>query len=185
MGGNTFANLWREHGVRYGEIVTDVAKRVGADLTGCWDIGEREWRIVERVIEQAEEKMNAEEREEFYQELRKQSGVHSRASLKDLLRNQAVYQAVRLIIIRVIVRQMLVKLGIQSAAKLAGGRLVTILAGPIGAVVGGIWTVIDLAGPAWSVTVPGVLVVAMIRARLEAEKAAAEIGEESNERVRC
>lgn len=182
MGGNSFANVWRGYGVTYSEIVRDVANCVGADVRGCCDIGQMEWSIVEHLIEQAEEKMSQEEREEFYQELRKQSGIHFK-SIKDLFRDQAIYHAVRLIIIQVIVRQILVKVGIKSAATLVTGRLVTILAGPVGWVIGGIWTAIDIVGPAYSVTVPGVMLVAMIRARLDAEEAAAEIGGKANERV--
>jgi uncharacterized protein YaaW (UPF0174 family) len=93
-----------------------------------------------------------------------------------LLLNQGAYQAVRLIIIQVIVREFLLKLGIRQAATWAGGRLVTILTGPIGWALGGVWAAIDIAGPAYSVTVPGVLLVAMIRMRLAAEETARYIG---------
>ena len=37
--------------------------------------------------------------------------------------------------------------------------------GPVGFVVAGIWTTIDLAGPAYRVTVPVVLQVAFLRQR--------------------
>jgi uncharacterized protein YaaW (UPF0174 family) len=93
-----------------------------------------------------------------------------------LLLNQGANQAVRLIIIQMVLREFLLKLGIRQAATWAGGRLVTILAGPIGWALGGLWASTDIAGPAYSVTVPGVLLVAMIRTRLAAEETASYIG---------
>lgn len=179
MGGNSIVNVARGHGVCYSEIVGDVAKQVKVDVDGCKSVGEKEWRIVEHLIERAEEKMDDEQKKAFYEEVRKQSGVQQFKSVADLLGNQAIYNAIRLVIIKIVARQLLVRLGIKSAAKLASGRLLTLLAGPLGWVLGAIWAVIDVSGPAYSITVPGVMLVAMIRTRsnaLNAEQAAQEIG---------
>jgi len=176
MGGNSIANVARGHGVLYSEIVGDVADQVGVKLDDDLRIAEKEWRILEHLVERAEEKMSEQERQAFYEEVRKQSGVQDFRSVKDLLLHQAVYNAVRLVVIRIVVGKLLVKLGVRSAARIAGGRLVTILGGPIGVVLGTIWAVIDIAGPAYSVTVPCVLLVAMIRSRQDAERVAKTIG---------
>lgn len=175
MGGNSFANVSRGHGVCYDEIVTDVADQVKVKLDGCRTIGEKEWLIIEKIVEKAEEKMDSSEKKEFYDEIRKQTGDQTFNSVLDLLGNQAFYNSFRLIIVSTIVRQLLVRLGVQSAGKLVAGRLATILAGPIGWVLGGIWAVIDFSGPAYSVTVPGVMLVAMIRTRLAGEEAIKEV----------
>jgi uncharacterized protein YaaW (UPF0174 family) len=179
FGGHTFLTPIRGHGVCYREIVGDVAGKIGADLSGCQNIAELEWRIIERLIDRTMEKlesMDADKKKEILEELKKLGAGYEFHSLKDLLLNQGAYQAVRMIIIQVIVREFLLKLGIRQAATWAGGRLVTILAGPIGWALGGVWAVIDIAGPAYSVTVPGVLLVAVIRMRLAAEETARYIG---------
>ena len=176
MGGNSIVNARRGHGVSYAEIVDDVASKVGADLKGAAGIVEKEWRIVEHLVEQAEEKMDEAERQAFYEEVRKQSGNQDFRSVRDLLLHQAVFNAVRLVILRIVVRQLLVRLGVGWATRLIGGRLVMLLGGPLGWVLGGIWAAIDLSGPGYSVTVPGVMIVAMIRARRAAEDASRDIG---------
>jgi|SRR5882724_1409660 len=179
LGGHTFLTTIRGHGVCYREIVGDVAGKIGVDLSVCQNIAELEWRIIERLIDRIGEKlesMDADKKKALLEELKKLGIAHEFHSIKDLLLNQGAYQAVRLIIIQVIVREFLLKLGIRQAATWAGGRLVTILTGPIGWALGGVWAAIDIAGPAYSVTVPGVLLVAMIRMRLAAEETARYIG---------
>jgi len=176
MGGNTIANVWRGYGVDYAEIVDDVAGQVGAEVDETQTIEEKEWRILEHLVESAEEKMEPEERKAFYEELRKQSGNQDFTSVKELLLHQASFHAVRLIIFHVVTRQLLLRIGVSSAAGLIGGRVVSLLCGPVGWVLGSIWAVIDIAGPAYSVTIPGVMIVGSIRARLAAEDAASEIG---------
>lgn len=176
MGGNTIANITRGYGVSYAEIVADVASKVGAKIDETLSIGEREWRILEHLIESAEEKMGPKERKAFYEEIRKQSGIQEFKSVRDLLLHQAAFNAVRLIVFRVVIRQLLVRLGVSSAAGLIGGRLVTLLGGPLGWVLGGIWVLFDITGPAYSVTIPGVMIVGLMRARQAADEAAGEIG---------
>jgi len=42
-------------------------------------------------------------------------------------------------------------------------KTMSILTGPIGWVVTGLWTVIDIAGPAYRVTIPAVIEIAALR----------------------
>lgn len=172
FGGNTIANIKRGHGVSYREIVQDVANKIGVAVEKMERIEQMEWRIFDHLIDRVVEKMDEKTKQEFREELRNQAGRQTIEDIKTLMKNPAV----SVVIIGIIVRQLLLKLGIQSAAKLATGRLVAILAGPIGLVIAGIWTIIDIAGPAYTVTVPGVLLVSLIRTRLRADEAAKEIG---------
>lgn len=85
--------------------------RVGADLHGCQNIGEKEWRIVECLDKSAEEKMAEEDKTMFYQDVLR---LNNTTNPRDM---------------------------------------------------------VDPAAPAYSVTVPGVMLIAMIRTRVAAEKA--------------
>lgn len=111
FGGHTVLNTLRGHGVRYAEIVNDVASRVGANLRGCQSIGEQEWRVVDRLHPSAEELMDDADKTKFYQELKRLNNAND---ARDML---------------------------------------------------------DPAGPAYSVTIPGVMLIAMIRMRVAAEEA--------------
>jgi uncharacterized protein YaaW (UPF0174 family) len=173
FGGESLTNMLRGHGVGYDEIVRDVAKKVGDDLAGCHGIAEKEWRIVAVLIDRAVEKMEPEKREEFWQELKKQGADLRLSSTKLAVLEQAGYQAVRLVLVRVLAGEFLKKLGVNLAGRLVLGRIAALLAGPIGWVVAAIWAIFSLTGPAYSVTVPAVSVVAMMRARQAAEAAAA------------
>ncbi|WP_417881345.1 hypothetical protein [Vibrio sp.] len=42
-------------------------------------------------------------------------------------------------------------------------RTASVLAGPVAWAITGVWTAIDLAGPAYSVTIPSVIHIAMLR----------------------
>jgi uncharacterized protein YaaW (UPF0174 family) len=83
FGGHTFINTLRGHGVRYAEIVEDVAGRVGVDIRDCQNISESEWRIVERLDKYAEEKIDEENKQRFYQELRRLNTVRNPRDMVD------------------------------------------------------------------------------------------------------
>jgi uncharacterized protein YaaW (UPF0174 family) len=53
--------------------------------------------------------------------------------------------------------------GLSIAANAALTRVLAILAGPIGWTIIGLWTVVDIAGPAYRVTIPAVIYVAYLR----------------------
>jgi uncharacterized protein YaaW (UPF0174 family) len=110
FGGHTVLNTLRGHGVRYAEIVNDVAARVGADLHGCQSISEKEWCIVECLDKSAEEKMDEENKTKFYQDVLR---LNNATNPRDM---------------------------------------------------------VDPAAPAYSVTVPGVMLIAMIRTRVAAQE---------------
>ena len=49
-------------------------------------------------------------------------------------------------------------------------RTASILTGPIGWAIMGAWTAIDLAGPAYRVTMPSVIYIALLRQQHELER---------------
>lgn len=57
-----------------------------------------------------------------------------------------------------------------SAATFLGSRVAGTLAGPIGMIISSIWRIIDIAGPAFRVTVPAVIYIAFLRRQFLYEK---------------
>ena len=53
--------------------------------------------------------------------------------------------------------------GLRLGANAGLTKIMSILTGPIGWVITGIWTAIDIAGPATRITIPSVVYVAMLR----------------------
>ncbi|MFG9747714.1 ubiquinol-cytochrome C chaperone family protein [Pseudomonas aeruginosa] len=87
--------------------------------------------------------------------------------------NRALYRTSTVIVNSM--AQQLLGHGLRSAVvaggTFAGGRAVAALAGPVGWVIAGVWTAVDLAGPAYRVTIPCVLHIAMLRLKARAEAA--------------
>ncbi|NMU82567.1 hypothetical protein HKB16_06685, partial [Vibrio parahaemolyticus] len=56
--------------------------------------------------------------------------------------------------------------GLMLATNAGLVRVASVLAGPVGWAISGIWAAIDIAGPAYKVTIPCVIHVAMLRKKL-------------------
>ena len=59
--------------------------------------------------------------------------------------------------------------GLSLTAMATIPRLISLFSGPIGWGITGLWTLVDLAGPAYRVTIPSVIQVAYMRAKLAAK----------------
>ena len=169
-GGNTFVNLFRGEGPDYDEIVTDVAHKFDINTNGL-TIPEVEERICCVILQKAIEGMSEEERKEFFKTLDLDlntplKGEALTAALMAIFRLGGFksYQLV-LIIVNAVWKFIFGK-GLAFAANSAIAKTLSILTGPIGWVITIIWTALDLAGPAFRVTIPGVLYVAMLRRKV-------------------
>ena len=65
--------------------------------------------------------------------------------------------------------------GLSLAGNAALTRTMAILTGPIGWVITGLWTAIDIAGAEYRVTIPAVIQVAALRQKHLYEKQASEV----------
>ena len=172
-GGNTFVGIFRSAGglVDYDEIVRDVAKKFSVE-TENQSIPEIEARIFGKIMEKALEKMSEEDRNKFYREMEKidievPSNMNTEGIIVFLLGvllggGLASYQLM-LILLEPIWWYILGRGLIVSTGVIMGTRLASLLLGPVGAVFALIWLALDLAGPAYRVTIPCVLYIAMLR----------------------
>ena len=169
FGGNTFANVLRGgEGPAYKEIVCDVADKLKAPFNKNSDIEKVEDAIIETVLTQALEKMSESEK----QELLKEVGYGKNYSITGPALTTAFITLFRMggfrsyqltvVIANAIVKTVLGH-GLRLGANAGLTKIMSILTGPIGWIITGIWTVIDIAGPATRVTVPAVIYIAMLR----------------------
>lgn len=170
FGGNTFINLFRGEGPAYDEVVTDVADKFSIKTNGL-TIPEVEERICCVILQKAIEGMSEEERREFFKTFSIDQGTPLKgealtAALMAIFKAGGFksYQLV-LIIVNAVWKFIFGK-GLTIAANSAIAKALSILTGPIGWVITIIWTALDLAGPAFRVTIPGVLFVAMLRRKV-------------------
>ncbi|ACI97483.1 YaaW family protein [Rhodospirillum centenum] len=180
FGGNTFANLFRGEGPFYAEVVVDVCEQLKVKPGG--DVVENEKKILMKIVEDSWEKLSPEKREEFLDEIRKAG--HKGASLSaamplsvimaQLSVRLAGFMAYRMAMVaaNAVARQVLGR-GLALAVNAGLARAIGAFAGPIGWIVTGLWTAIDLAGPAYRVTIPCVIHVAYLRQKLLFEALAA------------
>lgn len=168
FGGNTFLNLFRGNGPTYIEIVGDVADKLGADFNKNSTIEEIELAIMVRIMGQAWEKMKPEEKEEFLKEMGIRPSFGSVKALPVVALQIAIrasgFAAYQLAVtIANAIARSLLGHGLTLATNAALTRWISIFVGPIGLVVTGIWAMLDLAGPAYRVTIPCVVHIAMLR----------------------
>ncbi|MEZ9996977.1 ubiquinol-cytochrome C chaperone family protein [Vibrio lentus] len=170
MGGNSFVNVCRDEGPDYHVIVYDVANKLKAVVSKSDTVLDMENAIIEQLLSDAIGHMTEEEQLELLQDM-----DHSDVSIKGSTASLAIaafraggfksYQ-LTLIVANQIARVVLGR-GLMLGANAALMRWASILSGPIGWAIGGAWTAVDVAGPAYSVTIPSVIHIAMLRKKQE------------------
>lgn len=167
FGGNTFANMFRGFGVGYKEILADVCKQMKANTPKDAAIDTMEKALILKLTEEAIEKMTAEEREEFAKGIDPKATNFSKNAVTILAQiaiRQAGFKAYQLLmkIIYTIGTKILGKtvpwIVYQSSAK-----WLSAFAGPLGLILTAGWTIIDIAGPAYRVTIPATIYIASLR----------------------
>ena len=193
LGGNTLVNVPRGHGVKYAEILTDVASNVGAEIDSADSIAEREWLLCLFLLEKARGKLGKEDGRALDEQLQEALGIGGDADPWHILRDESVNDHVKLELMESIVRSLVQGEDMAESSSFVsfmssfgggagfvglGGPLGAVLGVALGAVLGGILnTTIYLPGPAYKATVPAVPVIAYARARIAAETASAYVSE--------
>ena len=176
FGGNTFVNIFRGTGPVYAEIVRDVASKLDVKCSKHLSTEEVETALIMQVIGKAWEKMGSEEKRALMKEI----GIENVVSLPKSLPIVALQAAIRAsgffyYKLAAIVANAVAKFILGRGLTLAGNatlmRSISLFAGPIGWAITGIWTAVDIAGPAYRVTIPCVLHIAMLRQKQAQAKA--------------
>jgi len=171
-GGNTMANLLRGgKGVPYREILEDVSSTYKIKVNKNINTETLEDLLLLSIIEHSLDKMNEEQRKELLHTLKVNTTDMSKKAMLS-----AIQIAIRaggftsyklsVVIANSIVRQLTGK-GIAFAGNQALTKSLSVLSGPIGWAITGLWTAYDISGPAYRVTVPAVLEIAYLRKEIK------------------
>ena len=168
FGGNSFANFFRGHCPSYKEIVCDVASKLKAPYNSKNDIEAIEDSIILTVLEKALDKMSDDEKRQLLSELGDKrsasiAGPALTAAIITLFRSGGFLSYQILVIVVSAIAKVILGHGLRLATMAGITRIAAILTGPIGWVITGVWAVIDIAGPAYRVTIPAVIYIAMLR----------------------
>lgn len=173
-GGNTLINIFRSEPVKYDEIVQDVAKKFSIKTEKLMT-PDLEAKIYCKIAEKMVEKMSEEDRIKLFRELNiKVSSTMSdkdiTAILSRILLGDSIVSYRLMSIILGAVWHYILGAGIYTGglAVLGFGGTAAFLFNPIGMVIASIWTGLELSGPAYRVTIPCVLYIAMLRRKPKA-----------------
>jgi uncharacterized protein YaaW (UPF0174 family) len=170
LGGNTFANVLRRgKGVLYKEVLTDVCDKMKVNYNKDSTVERIEGNLLMKVLNDTIEKLSPGELKEFAESV----GVINVADIA----SPSVFSAICLSIFKaggfksyqltLIIVNAVVKVLTGSGLRLATNATITralgVLAGPIGWAITAAWTALDVAGPAYRVTIPAVMQVALLR----------------------
>ena len=171
FGGNTFANVFREDGPPYDEIVRDVADKFKANCSKKDPIESVECAIIAKVLRKAWPKMSEDERQALIAGA-KLSGK-AWMSGTSVLALMAVWQAggfasyqILVIVTNWVVRQATGVGLATSGLSLATNAALTRIAGflhPLLMSLSALVTAIQIAGPSYKVTTPAVVYIAYLR----------------------
>ncbi|WQW50995.1 DUF3944 domain-containing protein [Helicobacter pylori] len=180
-GGNSFANFFRDEGVLYKEILCDACDHLKVNYNEKSPTSLIEQNMLSKLLKDSLEKMSGREIKELCDELgmtnidktigeNKQALIASTLTLFKVGGSHSYALAVS--VADAMVRQTLGH-GLSSVVgKVALKKTLGILAGPIGWVITGALVSVNLAGPAYRVTVPACVLVATLRKKLKAEQEA-------------
>lgn len=181
MGLNSFASALRGTGVLYREILCEVCNKLKVNYNKKSDTTLIEENMLSKLLKDSLEQISKKDLEELGHELGMTNIDKMISENKQILiasvltlfkAGDSHSYALAISVADAMVRQTLGH-GLSSVVgKVALKKTLGILAGPIGWVITGALVSINLAGPAYRVTVPACVLVATLRKKLKAEQEA-------------
>ncbi len=170
FGANSIVTLFRGgKGVTYREILTDVCKKMKVNFNDNSSCEMIEQNLLMKILTDSMDKMSPAELQEITKELDLKTTNFTKEAIVIALQASiriggfASYQVA--LIVANSVAKMLVGRGLALAANAGLTRAMSIFAGPVGWTLTGAWTIADLSGPAFRVTIPCVIQIACLRAQ--------------------
>lgn len=167
FGGNTFTNMFRGEGPEYSRILRVVAKRnkVSFNKHNSDDLIEQ--YLLQKLFNDSIDSASDEELKKMMEELGYPTTNFTRqmatATLMFAWKAGGFQSYILLVSVVNAVMKFLVGRGLSLATNAALTRMASIMMGPVGWVLTALWTLIDIAGPAYRVTVPATIQIAYIR----------------------
>ena len=171
FGGNTFMNTARGHGVLYRELLMNACKKMKVNYNSSASVEVIEMNLLMKILTDSLEKMNTEELRTIAEDLNLKPTELSKQAVIAALQagvrfsGFAAYQVAMIVANQV--AKILIGRGLSVAANAGLNRAIAVFTGPIGWVLMGLWTLVDIAGPAYRVTIPCVIQIAFLRAKMK------------------
>ena len=168
-------------GVKYREILCDVCDKMKVNYNKHLKIEHIEEDLLMYILRKALDEMSPEDMKKLGNELGLDNLSIDLSSQAFLGIFQAIFKAggfksyqLTLIIVNAVMKTLTGK-GLKLAANATLTRSMAILTGPIGWAVTGLWTLVDIAGTAYRVTIPAVIQIAYLRKLSDNRAAIAQI----------
>jgi uncharacterized protein YaaW (UPF0174 family) len=175
FGANSLVTVLRGgKGVLYREVLTDVCDKTDVKYDAKEKASEIEEKLLIKFLGNTLEKMPEADRAEFAKivgisNLKTFTPASLTAALQ-LIFKAGGFQSYRLtLIIANAVSRAILGSGLALATNATLMRTASLLVGPVGWALTGAWTVVDIAGPAYRVTMPSVIQIALLRRKHIAE----------------
>lgn len=189
FGGNTLMNAIRGEGVLYKEILCDVCDKLKVNYRKDSATEKIEENLLMKILVDALDKMSPEDinnlaKEMGIDEIDAVAGFNKQAlvtAFQTIFRMGGFksYQ-LTLIIVNAVFKAIFGR-GLTIAGNAALTKMLSILTGPIGWGITAVWTAIDIAGPAFRVTIPAVIQVAYLRKLAQYERGSEMPNDDVNE----
>ena len=177
FGGNTIANMFRGNGVLYKEILIDVAKKLKVDFDKNDDTKLIEDYVLQKITMDGINKMNIDELKTFAidMDIAFDPSIGSKQALEKIIffsiKNSG-FQAYKM---SVFIANTIARKIIGRGISLAGNRMITkglsriigTSLGPIGWALTAVWTLSDIASPAYRVTMRAIPFIIYMRKSLQ------------------
>lgn len=176
FGANTFATMFRGgKGVVYKEVLCDVCDKLKVNYNKSSSCEMIESYLLQKVLIDSLDKMSSEERENLARELgmNNTSDITAQAltgSFQALFKLGGFKSYQILVVVANAISKALFGTGLKFATNAALTRVASVLTGPVGWIITGLWTAVDIAGPAYRVTIPAVFAVATLRLQSKANE---------------
>ncbi|HCL8742824.1 TPA: DUF3944 domain-containing protein [Escherichia coli] len=171
-GGNTFATLLRGgKGVYYKEILIDVCKRLKVNFNSESEVGVVERNLLMKILSDALDKMSQQDIKELALEFGlvnlKTFNREAMLAAIQYIFNSGGFRSYQItVMLANVILKALIGRGLTIAANATLVRIVSLLAGPIGWAITAAWTLVDIGGTAYRVTIPAVIQIAVLRSKI-------------------
>ena len=172
-GANTVMTLLRGgNGVCYHTILRDVAKKLKVSFNKNTSDENIERYILQKMFDDLVEKLSVEELYTLAEDMkvRLAAGLTKQAIIAILqaaIRRGGFQSYIFIVVAANAIARALLGRGLSLAANAMLMRLTSLFAGPIGIALNILWATIDIAGPAYRVTIPAVVQIAYIRNKVQ------------------
>ena len=175
FGADTFATLVRGgEGVLYREVLTEVCDKMRVNYNSEAAVELIEMNLLMKVLTDSMEKMTPEDLRELANGLDLKTANFSKQAVIAAIQagvNMSGFVAYQVaIIVANAVAKAVAGRGLAVAANAGLARAISVAVGPIGWALTALWTLKDLSGPAFRVTIPSVIQVAFLRTSMNHRK---------------